>query len=128
MICYFSFFLLVALIKRERSADARQIMTLVYSLNKSARWHPKKEKSSARLEFVGILKQERREHFSVVLASKFHNSMPKIRSLSGSTSLFERYKPKACCTKACMVFFGTKNTHMFSLRPVSFAPKEMGHK
>ena len=39
LICYFSFFLLIALIKRKKS-------------------NPKKEKSSAQLEFVGIFKQE----------------------------------------------------------------------
>ena len=60
LICYFSFFLLIALIKRKKS-------------------NPKKEKSSARLEFVGILKQELKNILSLFL-------------LQNSTILCQRYR------------------------------------
>ena len=72
LICYFFFSLLLARKKRKRS-------------------NPEKEKSRARLEFVGILKQELK-NFAIILTSKFYNSMPKIRSLSGSQSPKGRYK------------------------------------
>jgi len=108
-ICYFFFSLLWARKKRKRS-------------------NPEKEKSRARLEFVGILKQERRKHFYVVLASKFHNSMPKIRSLSGSPSPKGRYKPKACCIKSVhRVFRDEKHAHVF-FAPRFFCAKRNGAK
>ena len=59
---------------------------------KRERKYPRKRKIKRTIRICRNFEARTQKHFVVVLTSKFYNSMPKLQSLSGSLSFFERYK------------------------------------